>query len=130
MKNQQIIKLAVAAAREKKAEELVALDLRGLSSLTDYFFICSAANSRQVKAIAEEIGESLGRASRPPRRVEGLTESRWVVLDFGEVIVHVFLNEARAYYSLETLWGDAPREEFQPGGSTAAEGTVNNFMKE
>ncbi len=109
MDNQQIIEIAAAAAREKKAQEPVTLDLRGLSSLADYFFICGAANPRQVKAIAEEIDAALSRSGRRPLRVEGLAESCWVVLDFGSVLVHVFSREAREYYSLETLWGDAPR---------------------
>ena len=113
MENQQILKTAAAAAREKKAEEPVALDLRGLSSLADYFFICGGTNPRQVKAIAEEIEAALRREGRRPLRVEGLADSRWVVLDFGGVLVHVFLRETRTYYSLETLWGDAPREELE-----------------
>ncbi len=109
MKTEQIIEAAAAAAREKKAEDPVVLDLKGLSSLADYFFICSGKNTRQVKAIAEEIDASLRAGGRRPARVEGLAESRWVVLDFGDLLVHVFLAEARSYYSLETLWGDAPR---------------------
>lgn len=114
MENQELIKTAAAAAREKKAEKPLALDLRGLSSIADYFFICGGTNPRQVKAIAEEIDASLDRAGRKPIRVEGLPESRWVVMDYGSVLVHVFLQEARSYYSLETLWGDAPRQELSP----------------
>jgi ribosome-associated protein len=109
MKTEQIIEAAADAAREKKAEDPVVLDLRGLSSLADYFFICSGKSTRQVKAIAEGIDATLRAGGRRPGRVEGLAESRWVVLDFGDILVHVFLEEARSYYSLETLWGDAPR---------------------
>jgi ribosome-associated protein len=109
MENRELIKTAAAAAKAKKAEEPLAFDLRGLSSIADYFFICGGTNPRQVKAIAEEIDAALDRAGLQPLRVEGLTESRWVVMDYGGVLVHVFLQEARDYYSLETLWGDAPR---------------------
>jgi arginyl-tRNA synthetase len=109
MENQELIKTAAAAAKAKKAEDPLALDLRGLSSIADYFFICGGTNPRKVKAIAEEIDATLDRAGLKPLRVEGLTESRWVVMDYGGVLVHVFLQEAREYYSLETLWGDAPR---------------------
>ncbi len=109
MENLQIIETAAAAAREKKAEEIVALDLRGLSSIADYFLICGGSNPRQVAAIAEEIDASLRRSGCRPIRTEGLSEARWVVLDFGGVLVHVFHREAREYYSLETLWGDAGR---------------------
>lgn len=111
MESTKIIETAAAAAREKKAEDPVVLDLRGISSLADYFLICSGTNPRQVKAVAEEIDARLRRDGRAPIRVEGLPESRWVVLDCGSVLVHVFQEEARSYYSLETLWGDAPREE-------------------
>ncbi len=111
MDNRDLIKAAAAAAAAKKAEDLVVLDLRGLSSLADYFFICGGGNPRQVKAIAEEIESGLARAGRKPLRVEGLPESRWVVIDYGAVLVHVFLQEARDYYSLESLWGDAARLE-------------------
>ncbi len=109
MDNPELIRTAAAAAAAKKAEEPISLDLRGLSSIADYFFVCGGTNPRQVKAIAEEIDASLARAGVNPLRVEGLSEARWVVMDYGAVLVHVFLQEAREYYSLETLWGDAPR---------------------
>lgn len=111
MDNRELIKTAASAAAAKKAEDPIVLDLRGLSSIADYFFICGGTNPRQVKAIFEEIDSSLAGAGRDPLRVEGLPESRWVVMDYGSVLVHVFLQEAREYYSLETLWGDAPREK-------------------
>jgi len=115
MDNRELIKIAAAAAAAKKAEEPAALDLKGLSSVADYFFICGGSNPRQVKAIADEIDEALAQAGVKPLRVEGLTESRWVVMDYGSVLVHVFLREAREYYSLESLWGDAPRRDLSSG---------------
>lgn len=122
MENLEIIETAAAAAREKKAEEIVALDLRGLSSIADYFLICGGSNPRQVAAIAEEIDASLRRSGCRPLRTEGLSEGRWVVMDFGGVLVHVFHREAREYYSLESLWGDAGRLEYgEPGNPNRTE---------
>ena len=112
MENLEIIETAVEAAREKKAEEIVSLDLRGLSSIADYFLICGGTNPRQVAAIAEEIDASLRRSGCRPLRTEGLAEARWVVMDFGGVLVHVFHRESREHYSLETLWGDAGRLDY------------------
>ncbi len=109
MENLEIIEAAAEAAREKKAEEIVALDLRGLSSIADYFLICGGSNPRQVAAIAEGIEAALRRSGCRPLRTEGLSEARWVVMDFGGVLVHVFHRESREYYSLESLWGDAGR---------------------
>ena len=109
MKTQEIINIAVAVAREKKAENILTLDMRGLSSIADYFFFCSAENTRQVKAIVEEISGQLKKRGTGVKRIEGLRESRWVVMDCGDLLLHMFLAEAREYYSLETLWGDAPR---------------------
>ena len=109
MKTREIIEIAARVCREKKAEDIIALDMRGLSSIADYFFICSAESTRQVKAIVDEIEEELKKAGDRASRIEGLPEARWVVMDYGVILIHVFLAETRAYYSLETLWGDAPR---------------------
>ncbi len=84
------------------------LDMHGLSSIADVFFLCRAENTRQVKAISEAIEEQLKTAGRRPTRIEGLPEARWVVMDYGDILRHIFLDEARSHYSLETLWGDAP----------------------
>ena len=109
MNTQEIINTAVEVAREKKAENILTLDMRGLSSIADYFFFCSAENTRQVKAIVEEISGQLKKRGAGVKRIEGLRESRWVVMDCGDLLLHIFLAEAREYYSLETLWGDAPQ---------------------
>ena len=104
-----------AHAADKKAIDIVALDLRGILGYTDFFVICSGNTDRQTKAIHDAI--HLGLKKRHgvlPRRVEGLGEARWVLMDYLDVVVHVFTPETRDYYRLEALWGDVPRVEFDP----------------
>jgi ribosome-associated protein len=99
----------VEAARDLKAEDVVALDLRGLSDVTDTFVICHGTSNRQVAAIAENIERRLSvEARRKPTHIEGLRQSEWVLLDYFDFVVHVFLDEKREFYRLERLWGDAP----------------------
>lgn len=105
----ETVRIAREAAEEKKAEDIVALDMRAISSLADVFFICTAQNERQAEAIARAIEEGLKKAGIPVLGREGLPEGRWVVMDCGDVLIHVFLPAVRAFYSLETLWGDAPK---------------------
>ena len=104
-----------AHAADKKAIDIVALDLREVAGYTDFFVICSGNTDRQTKAIHDAI--HLGLKKRHgvlPRRVEGLGEARWVLMDYLDVVVHVFTPETRDYYRLEALWGDVPRLEFDP----------------
>ncbi len=97
-------------ANEKKARDTVILDVRGLSSVTDYFVICSGDVQPQLKAIADEIAKRLKEAlGRRPRGIDGLRGSNWVVLDYGDVVVHIFQHALRLHYGLEELWSDAPR---------------------
>jgi|ERR1035437_1840815 ribosome-associated protein len=106
------VKLAIHSAAEKKAFNMIALDLRGVASFTEFFIIASGANQRQVQAIADEINEQLKKQlSSRPVRMEGYNSAEWVVLDYGDFIVHVFNNEAREFYDLERLWRDAARVE-------------------
>jgi ribosome-associated protein len=102
--------LALACAREaaeKKAENILVLDMRAISSIADYFVICSGSSTRQVKAIAESIvEEARGGGARCWHR-EGWADGRWIVIDFSDIIVHVFQDDARRYYQIERLWGDA-----------------------
>jgi len=101
-------RLAVAAAADKKAANIVLLDLRKLSSVADYFVVCTGAVDRQLDAIADNIREVFKKNHQVmPRHVEGTGESGWVLLDYGDVVVHVFLPTLRAYYNLETLWTGA-----------------------
>ncbi len=98
-----------AAAQEKKAEGLLVLDVREITYIADYFVICSGTNTRQVKAIAEEIDYRLSKEGIFPTHVEGFPDCRWVLMDYGDVIVHVFDEDARFYYDLEGLWGEAEK---------------------
>lgn len=102
-----ILKLSAEVARSKKARDLVALDLRELNGVADYFLICSASSEVQVKAVAEAIDDKLREAGHRPWHVEGYEGRRWVLLDFVEVVVHVFHEKTREYYMLDRLWGDA-----------------------
>ena len=99
----------VDLAADKKAIDVVELDLRGVLGYTDYFVVCSGNTDRQVKAIHDGIHQGLkDDHGLLPRRVEGLTESRWVLMDYLDVVVHIFTPEARAFYRLEQLWGEVP----------------------
>lgn len=98
------------AAAEKKAENLVLLDLRGVSGFTDFFLICSGTSEPQLKAISSSIRESLReKFGRRPLAEDGYPASQWVVLDYGDVICHLFHGEKREFYDLENLWSDAKR---------------------
>lgn len=101
--------LCAEAADNKKAFDILILDLRGLTYITDYFVICSGNNTTQVSAISEEVGHILAKAGEHPSHVEGGTESNWVLMDYGDVVVHIFEEQTRMFYSLEKLWSDAPR---------------------
>ena len=101
--------LAAEAADDKKAYDLLVLDLRGLTSIADYFVICSASNTTQVGAIADGIGHALAGAGIRPSHIEGGPEATWVLMDYGDVVTHIFDEQARSYYSLDRLWGDALR---------------------
>lgn len=101
------IALAVQAADDKKATNLVVLDLRKAAGFTDYFVICSGTNSRQIRAIADGVMEALAGAGQKPAHVEGYERSEWVLLDYFDFIVHVFAPETRMFYGLERLWGNA-----------------------
>jgi len=96
---------------EKLATDVVILDLRGLSTITDYFVICSGESHRQVKTLAEHCRERFEQEGLKATHVEGLDENRWVVLDYIVAIIHIFDTETRQLYDLERLWGDAPRVE-------------------
>jgi ribosome-associated protein len=101
--------LCAEAADGKKAFDILILDLRGLTYITDYFVICSGNSTTQVSAISEWIGYNLAKSGEHPSHVEGEAESRWVLMDYGDVVVHIFDEQTRIYYGLEKLWNDAPR---------------------
>jgi ribosome-associated protein len=115
---------AVRAAEDKQARDLVVLDLRQVAGFTDFFVICSGQNSRQVKAIADAVEETLRKsASTRPSHVEGYERADWVLLDYFDFIVHIFNPETRLFYALERLWGSAERipvPQSVPGGDGRA----------
>jgi ribosome-associated protein len=100
---------AVAAALDKKAEDMVVLDLTKASAFTDFFMICTGTNRRQVQAIADGVQESLAKRGSKPALIEGYERGDWILIDYFDFIVHVFMPAAREFYSLEKLWGDAER---------------------
>jgi ribosome-associated protein len=105
-------KIAIACAKiadDKKAQDIVILDVDKISSITDYFVICSAINERQLHAIADDIDKEMKKVSVKKLGMEGYREGKWVLIDYGDFIVHIFEKEIRSYYDLELLWGDAPK---------------------
>lgn len=100
---------AVQAAAEKKAIDIVVLDLREIASFTDYFVITSGTNERQVQAISDEVYETLKKAGTTAARVEGYKTAEWILLDYGDFIVHVFEQKSRSFYDLERLWRESTR---------------------
>lgn len=107
---ERVARLAAQAAYDKKAEDIAAIDLTEYSDVCDYFVIATGINNRQVDTIVDEIEEQVGTAcSEHPFSIEGRDQRAWILMDYGSVIVHVFTPEARDYYRLENLWGDAPR---------------------
>jgi ribosome-associated protein len=106
---------AIGAAEDKKAIDLLVLDLRKAAGFTDFFLICSGANARQVRAIADAVMEALAADGAKPAHVEGYDRSDWILLDYFDFIVHVFGSETRMFYGLERLWGNADRIELPAG---------------
>lgn len=102
---------AIQAADDKKAVDMVVLDLRKAGGFTDYFVICSGTNSRQIRAIADGVMDALAADGGKPAHVEGYDRSEWILLDYFDFIVHVFAPETRAFYGLERLWGNAETVE-------------------
>jgi ribosome-associated protein len=108
------IQLVLHAAGEKKALEPTVLDLRGIASFTDFFVIFTGANRRQVQAISDEIVEQLKRRGTRAARVEGYQTAEWILIDYGDFVVHVFDEKARRFYDLERLWREAKRYDIAP----------------
>ncbi|MFD2169197.1 ribosome silencing factor [Tumebacillus lipolyticus] len=106
----RVLELAYTAAdavADKKANDVVVLDIQGLSVIADYFIICSGNSNTQVQAIANGVRDKLAKQGYVIKSMEGYDEARWVLLDFGDVVVHVFRQEEREFYNLERVWGDA-----------------------
>ncbi len=107
----EVVKLAADAAATVKPSYLAILDLRGLCTFTDLFLIASAGSARQVRAIAEKIEEQLARARVRMSHREGTGEAQWILLDYHDVVIHIFADQAREFYDLERLWADAPKQQ-------------------
>jgi ribosome-associated protein len=103
--------VSTRAATEKKAADVVVLDMREASAIADYFLICTGGSERQVQAIADAIDEQMSRHGVVSLGVEGYREARWILMDYGDVVVHVFSPETRDFYDLERLWSSAPKVE-------------------
>jgi ribosome-associated protein len=116
----ELARRLAAIAYDKKATELVALDVRALVSYTDYLVICTARNERQAKAIHDEIYHQLKRDGWLPARVEGEREAEWVLMDYLDAVLHIFTPELRERYRLEVLWGEAERLELGLAGERGA----------
>jgi ribosome-associated protein len=114
LQGMELARVAARAADEKKGDETVILQVGEVLGIAEAFVITSAGNDRLVKTIAEEIERQVKEAGGPgPIRIEGLSDARWVLMDYGDIVVHVFLEEARKYYDLERLWADAPRIDWE-----------------
>jgi len=109
----QLAQAIAAAASEKKARDIVILNMIGISMVTDQFIICSANTKTQVKAIADNIEEKLAEKGINLLRKEGYREGRWILLDYDTCVAHVFIEEDRRFYNLEQLWGDAPKQVYE-----------------
>ena len=102
----ELARLAIAALEDKKAEDVRVIDIGDVSVLADYFIIASGNNRTQVQAMADEVEERLGRAGAAPKQIEGYQSANWVLLDFGDVIIHIFDAQNRLFYDLERIWKD------------------------
>lgn len=111
----ELARLAGRSALEKKAEDLIILDVRGLSTFTDYFVIMSGRSTRHVQGLADAVNGALCTKRNRESATEGLREGLWVLLDFDDVVVHIFYHESRSFYDLEGLWHDAPRVDLKEG---------------
>ena len=115
MTPEELVRAIAEHAADRKAIDILQLDLRGMIGYTDYFVICSGGSERQAKAIHDAIHEGLKSAHRRlPERVEGLPGARWILMDYLDVVVHIFTPEARDFYRLEQLWGEVPARTLEP----------------
>ncbi|MFF5907288.1 ribosome silencing factor [Staphylococcus cohnii] len=112
MKSDQLLNLAVNATENKKAEDIISLNIQGISDMTDYFIVCHGNNERQVQSIARAVKDAANEAEIEVKRMEGFNEAKWILIDLANVVVHVFHKDERDYYNLEKLYRDAPLESY------------------
>jgi len=103
----EALKIAVKAVEDKKGIDVVALDIKSVATFTDYFLICSGDSMRQIQAIADEVQQKLAAGGHRPAHVEGYNNAEWILMDYLDLVIHIFSRKARAYYDLERLWRDA-----------------------
>jgi len=106
-------KLAIEALEDKKAEEIKVIDISEVSVIADYFIIAGGTNRSQIQALADNVDEKLGRAGHPSKQVEGYDSANWILMDFGDVIVHIFDKENRLLYDLERIWRDGKQVDIE-----------------
>ncbi|WP_432355189.1 ribosome silencing factor [Sporosarcina sp. A2] len=106
-----LLEVTFKAADDKRAEDIVVLNMEGVSLIADHFVICHANSERQVQAIAREIADKASEENYEVKRIEGMDSGRWVLVDLGDVVAHIFHKDERGFYNLERLWGDAPMIE-------------------
>ena len=104
--SKEMTKLAIAALEDKTANDVRVIDIAGVSVIADYFVIASGSNTNQVQAMADSVREALGRAGHEPRQVEGYGSANWILMDYNDIIVHIFSDESRTFYDLERIWRD------------------------
>ena len=104
--SKEMTKLAITALEDKKANDVRVIDIAGVSVIADYFVIASGSNTNQVQAMADSVREALGRAGYEPRQVEGYGSANWILMDYNDIIVHIFSDESRTFYDLERIWRD------------------------
>jgi ribosome-associated protein len=113
-------RIAAQAAADKKGEDILVLEVGTIMGIVEHFVVTSAPNTRQVRTIVDEIEKQMReQALAKPRSVEGLTDASWVLVDYGDVVVHVFLDETREYYGLDRLWADAPRVDWDSANAAS-----------
>jgi ribosome-associated protein len=113
----QILEICTEVLQSKKAEDLVMMDLRGISDFSDYFLICTANSGPHARALADAVQEEMKAAGHPAWHIEGYETQNWILYDFVDMVVHIFQSEARSFYGLERLWGDAPTRSFEEQSS-------------
>ncbi|MBM6507476.1 MULTISPECIES: ribosome silencing factor [Staphylococcus] len=112
MNSDKLLNIAVDAAENKKAEDIISLNMQGISDMTDYFVLCHGNNNRQVQSIARAVKEAVHEHDIDVKRMEGYQDARWVLIDLANVVVHIFHKDERSYYNIEKLYQDAPIESY------------------
>ena len=112
MNSEELLNISVTATEDKKAEDIVSLNMQGISDMTDYFVVCHGNNERQVQSIARAVKEKVHENNIEVKRMEGYQSARWVLIDLADVVVHIFHKDERNYYNIEKLYQDAPIESY------------------